>query len=83
MAELLWVLIFAAFIAYGIFWLLMLREIAVRPDWVYQEVGESKAIWFVVVLVLQLFGTLGYFFMSRPKLQRAEEERKEITSRRT
>jgi hypothetical protein len=60
--------------AYGAFWLWMLYEIGKRPDFVYQRVGESKAVWFVLVLVLQLFGTLGYFFMAREKLIRAERE---------
>jgi hypothetical protein len=27
-----------------------------------------------VVLVLQLFGTLGYFYIARPKLKRAESK---------
>ncbi|MDQ4146076.1 MAG: PLDc N-terminal domain-containing protein [Actinomycetota bacterium] len=66
-----WLIILAALGVLG-FWLAMLFEIATRPDWVYAQAGESKAIWFIVVLVLQFFGTLGYFFMRRDKLRRVE-----------
>ena len=72
------VLIIGGFLAYGIFWLWMLKEIASRPDSVYERAGESKGLWFVVVLVLQLFGTLGYLFMVRPKLQRIERETESV-----
>ena len=61
-------------IAFGIFWLVMLYEIATRPDEAYARAGQSKPLWFIVVLVLQFFGTLGYFFMARDKLQAAERE---------
>jgi Phospholipase_D-nuclease N-terminal len=60
-------------VAYGIFWLFMLYEIGNRPESVYRAVGESKAIWFLAVLVLQFFGTLAYFFMARDKLRSAEK----------
>ena len=65
-------LIIAAFLAYGAFWLWMLVEIAMRPEWVYEQATQSKALWLIVVLVLQFFGTLGYFFMVRDKLRRIE-----------
>ena len=60
------------FVAYGVFWVWMLVEIATRPDRVYREAGQSKALWLVVVLALQFFGTLGYFFMVRKELQDIE-----------
>jgi hypothetical protein len=68
------VLVTVGIVTYGVFWLWMLYEIGKRPDLVYQRAGESKGLWFVVVLVFQLFGTLGYFFMAREKLMRAERE---------
>jgi hypothetical protein len=55
------VLVVVGLAAYGAFWLWMLYEIGKRPDVVYERAGESKGLWFVLVLVLQLFGTLGYF----------------------
>lgn len=67
------VLIIGAVLAYGVFWILMLREIAVRPDHVYEKAGESKGLWFLVVLVLQFFGTLAYFFWAREKLKNVEK----------
>lgn len=67
------IMIVAAVVAWGVFWLMMLYEIGTRPDSVYENAGESKALWFLVVLVLQFFGTLAYFFMAREKLKRAEE----------
>ena len=67
------VLMIGVLLAYGVFWVLMLREIAVRPDRVYQEAGESKGLWFLVVLVLQFFGTMAYFFWVRDKLNSAEK----------
>ena len=75
MGELASVLAVAAFFAWGFFWLWMLFEIGGRPDWVYEQAGESKGLWFVIVLVLQFFGTLGYFFFVRDKLRRVELER--------
>ena len=68
------IVVLIAFLAYGVFWLWMLKEIGGRPDWVYERAGESKGLWFVVVLVLQFFGTLGYFFMVRDKLRTIERE---------
>ena len=47
----------------------MLYEIGTSSDEDFQAVGQSRALWFVVVLVLQFFGTLTYFFMVRPKLR--------------
>ena len=72
MGTVLVVVVIAAVVAYGVFWILMLREIALRPDHVYLKSGESKGLWFVVVLVLQFFGTLAYFFIVRDKLIKAE-----------
>ncbi len=60
------------FLAYGVFWVWMLFEIGKRPDWVYERTGQSKALWLIVVLVLQFFGTLGYFFLVRDKLRQTE-----------
>ena len=74
-------IVVAAVIGFGVFWLWMLYEIATRPDAAYERAGQSKALWFIVVLVLQFFGTLGYFFMARDKLRAAEREtsRTELT----
>lgn len=69
------IMIVAAVVAWGAFWLMMLYEIGTRPDSVYESAGESKALWFLVVLVLQFFGTLAYFFMAREKLIVAEESK--------
>lgn len=73
MGEVAVVLAIVAVASYGAFWLMMLFEIGARPDWVYEQAGESKGLWFVVVLVLQFFGTLGYFFFVRDKLRRVEQ----------
>lgn len=54
------------------FWLSMLLEIGRRPDSVYRDTGESKALWFLAVLVFQFFGTLVYYFMAREKLVAAD-----------
>ena len=72
MGSVLAIMIIVGVLAWGAFWLLMLYEIGTRPDSAYENAGESKAIWFLVVLVLQFFGTLAYFFMARDKLKRAE-----------
>ena len=61
-------------LGYGVFWAFMLYEIASRPDEAYREAGQSKWLWFIIVLVLQFFGTLGYFFLARKELQRAEQK---------
>ena len=76
MGTLAGILLVGALLAYGLFWLAMLREIAIRPDEMYRQVGESKAIWFLVVLVLQFFGTLAYYFLVRPRLAQADKNRK-------
>jgi hypothetical protein len=47
----------------------MLYEIGTTSEDEFQAAGQSKALWFVVVLVLQFFGTMTYFFMVRPKLK--------------
>jgi Phospholipase_D-nuclease N-terminal len=76
----LWILLFGLALAYGIFWVLILREIAARPRDVYKRAGESKVIWFLVVLVLQLFGTLAYFLFVRNELSQAEKSGAESAS---
>ena len=68
------VMIAIALVGYGLFWLLMLSEILKRPESAYRNAGESRAVWFVVVLVLQFFGTLAYVFMARNKLKRADDQ---------
>lgn len=62
----------ACFLVLGGAWLWALVDIATRPQWVYKAAGESKGLWFVVVLVLQFFGTIGYLAMARPELRRVE-----------
>ncbi len=59
----------AVLIGYGVFWAFMLYEIGTTSEESFRAAGRSKALWFVVVLVLQFFGTLAYFFMVRPKLK--------------
>ena len=66
--------ILLALLAYGIFWIWMLLEIARRPESVYHQAGQSKALWLVVVLVLQFFGTMGYGFLVRGRLRTTEKE---------
>ena len=68
------ILIFLLFIVWLVFWVKMLVEIGRRPDSVYREAGESKAIWFLAVLVFQFFGTLVYFLMVREKLDTVEHQ---------
>jgi hypothetical protein len=55
-------------LGWGVLWIWALVDIGSRDDEDFRAVGESKAIWFVVVLVLQFFGLLGYLLWTRPKL---------------
>ncbi len=38
------------------------------PEEVWREAGESKTLWLLLILVLQFFGTLFYWWRIRPKL---------------
>ncbi len=67
--EILFILALLVFLGYGIFWAFMLYEIGKHSDQDFQAIGQSRALWFVVVLVLQFFGTITYFFWVRPKLK--------------
>ncbi len=74
MGTVLGIVIAVVVVGYAIFWLWMLYEIGSRPEVAYEDAGESKAVWFLLVLVLQFFGTLAYFFMVRSKLLEAEKK---------
>ena len=69
MEAILFVILLTVLLGYGFFWAFMLYEIGTTSEEEFRAAGQSKALWFVVVLVLQFFGTLTYFFMVRPKLK--------------
>lgn len=50
-------------------WLWCLSEILSTPREAWDQIGESKTVWTLVVLVLQFFGTLFYLASVRPKLK--------------
>ena len=52
-------------------WIWTLIDIASYSDETWDRVGESKTVWFLLVTVLQFFGTLAYLLVTRPKLQEA------------
>ena len=54
-------------------WIWALADIASHDDEAWRTVGESKTVWFLLVTVLQFFGTVAYLVGTRPKLMRAQE----------
>ena len=58
-------LILVPFVAWGITWLWALGEIGSTPHEVFRAAGESKTVWFLLVLVLQFFGLLAYLISAR------------------
>ncbi len=61
------------FIAWLVFWLYSLYDLARWSEDAWSAAGESRMVWFVLVLILQFFGVLGYWAMVRPKLVSARE----------
>lgn len=53
----------------GALWIWVLWDIASYDDETWRAAGESKTVWFLLVTVLQFFGTLAYLLSTRPKLQ--------------
>lgn len=58
-------------LGWGVLWVWALADIATRDDDEFRAAGESRAMWFVIVFVLQFFGLLGYLLWARPKLDGA------------
>lgn len=56
-------------------WLWALYDAGSRDAALWRAAGESKATWFLLILVLQFFGTLAYLLWVRPRLQEAEAPR--------
>ena len=68
------VLVSLAALGWLAMWIWALQDAGGYPEDTWQSAGESKATWFLLILVLQFFGTLFYLFSVRPKLQAAAGE---------
>ena len=57
-----------AVIAWLVVWIWALQDAGRYTDEEWRAAGESKTTWFLLILVLQFFGTLFYLLSVRPKL---------------
>jgi hypothetical protein len=50
-------------------WLWAMFDAGRYPDEVWRDTGESKTLWFLLILVVPFLGTLLYLVTVRPKLR--------------
>jgi hypothetical protein len=62
-------LIPVVFILWGVVWVWALVEIGSTPPEAFSAAGESKTVWFLLVLVLQFFGLLAYLLSTRRRIR--------------
>jgi hypothetical protein len=56
-----------------VLWLWTLYDAGRYSDAAWHAAGESRAMWLLLILVLQFFGTLFYLLWVRPKLRFHEQ----------
>ena len=62
-----------AAVGWFVVWIWALQDAGRYTDEEWRSAGENKTIWFLLILVLQFFGTLFYLMSVRPKLQAGAE----------